>query len=140
MAKRTQLAVDFNERDKSGNVLALPKYADGPVGIGEVVLMSDLDGNQVEGQVVDVTDRLIRALPIWDTWIPAPEANAEPDAVIRIGDDVVIFIEFKSGGSAPSATVHAADEAPIVDLMEALRASLSGGSSSRSEEIRAVKT
>lgn len=134
VAKATNVGVDFNERDESGNVVALPKYADGPVAVGDVVLLSDAEGNEVEGQVVDVTDRLIRVHPIWDTWVPAPE----PDAVTTIGDRAVVVVQFTIGGEESRATVHAED-APVVDLMAALRASLSATSvgTSQTEDITA---
>jgi hypothetical protein len=113
--------VDFNERDKDGNVLALAENA-GALQAGDTAQIRDGEGNTAEAEVVSIGEGLVHFRVNWDTWVPVEDADkiASVTTLIAFGRDEVIGFG-SSSGHDPFIVVRSGS---ADDLLEALSQSM----------------
>jgi hypothetical protein len=70
----TRIFVDFNALYPNGEIIASSRFAKGPAPVGATVLLQDLEGNSVEGEVRGVCKskargiKLLTIKPDMETW------------------------------------------------------------------------
>jgi len=65
----TRIAVDFNDFEPDGRLTALVDDADGPILLGDRVVLGDSDGNRCQAAVDEIQDNGVVFLEMdWSSW------------------------------------------------------------------------
>jgi hypothetical protein len=109
---------DFNERDREGNVLALPEDVSARrLEVGSRVTVRDSEGNEAKADVVSVDKRLVRLRVDWMSW---RDADERPIFVIR---DLAIVDFQENRGTVELYLVPGEVTDLMTELREAVKAS-----------------